>query len=574
MSIALLLLPRLAYGEMRQVPLGDLTSLARLSFRVSRGSCEARPGPDGRSLRVRCPEPRGELEGQARRLLRKSAVKVRVEPRPGGVELELVVPTPFGGYRFEQKGRTVTIDVGERSRRGELERFGRDLRLPVADAGDVEPLIRIDERFAEGDLAAARAALSEGSFGSRPEVYQLRRADLAWLEGDSELARQSYDGTAGRYRRRSAGNLAQVRLAELEFLLGLPRRRRDLTSLTPLADPPQRAGVLAWLGAARLALWAGDFGQAYRLARALEGVPAAPPIAERARSLRDQALAAMVQTPARASNHLRVAEVALTHRAALAAHPDLEVLAPLAYRALMHLELPARAASPVQARVAASDSDQVVLELAPELARAYLRAGQVYRASQVVDFALAVSPPRDPQLPVLRELQARIALAGGRGAEAAEAVASLAEVEPALARRVAESALFHGHAEPAAELSDRLARAGVPRGSRGGFELLRAEAHLLAGTPEAEPLVERALARARPSTRTARIAYWRARRHERSGEPVGARRMYQAIRGDPRWEELARIAGESLELSARVAGTAAPAEERSPERGERRRSEP
>lgn len=566
------LIPRYAAGEMREVRLDELTSLARLSFNVSRGTCMARPGPDGHSLRLACPEPRDNLGRRVRHLLRTSAIRAFVHRKNRGVVLELVIASPLGGYHLEQQGFRVTVDVGERSKRAEISSLTADVRVPLADDWDGERLAQLDTLFAGNKLTEAREILTKGRRGRRPELYQLRRADLELLEGELDVALESYLGTASRYRRRSAGMLAQVRYGEIAYLTGAQERVLDFTFLTPLPPQrPQRTAILAWLYGARLALWQGDYEEAFRLASTLVDAGTEREITNRARDIRDQAVAAMLQDASRLGDHERVAEVALTYRSQLAVHPGLDVLAPLAYHSLIRLELPNEAAYLLQALVAGSSSDDVVIEHAADLARAYLRAGKVYRASQVVDFALAVSSRRASNNAKLRALRAKIAITEGRGSDAASAVTGSPTTDPALQLRAAESAIHHDAAAAALPILNKMAEGKVKRILRGPLEIARAEAHLLTGEPSADELVKQVLERNRPGPQTARLGFWNARSRELSNDLEGARKGYAAVKGDPRWARLAAVASESIDLGTKVAPLQPPPEKGVNKVGRRRR---
>ncbi len=567
------LIPRLAAGEMREVSLDELASLARLSFNVSRGTCVARPGPDGHSLRLACPQPRDDLDRRMRHLLRTSSIRASIQQKTRGIVLELVVASPLGGYHLEQVGSRVTVDVGERSKRAEIERLAGDVRIPLADSWDGERLAQLDTLFAGNKLVKAREVLTKGRRGRRPELYQLRRADLELLDGELDIALESYLGTASRYRRRTAGNLAQVRYGELAYLTGAQERVLDFSFLTPLPElRPQRTAILAWLYGARLALWQAHYEESFRLANTLVEADIETVVTNRAREIRDQALAAMLQDAARLGSHERVAEVALIYRSELAVHPGIDVLAPLAYRSLMRLELPDQAAYLLQALVAGSPSDDVVVEHAAELARAYLRAGKIYRASQVVDFALAVSSKRNVGNAALRELRARIAITEGRGRDAASSIANLPATDHALQLRAAESALHHGAASGALPILNRMAEGKVKRTLRGPLELARAEAHLMTDASDARELVKQALLRTRPGPRSARLGYWDGRSRELSNDFEGARNRYSEIKGDTRWARLASVARESLDLAAKVAPPQVVTEEETKRRRRRRKA--
>lgn len=552
------LIPGLANAQMRETPLVQLTSFGRLSFKVSRGSCSVSPGPDGLSVRLECPDASDDLELHARSLPDDSRVTAWVHRRPRSIVLDLSLVSPVGGYFFEQSGSMVTLDVGERSKRAELRMLADEVEAPLADRVEEKAIDQLDKLFAARRIDDLRKILVKERSGPRPEVTLLRSGDLAFVAGDFDAAKTIYAETTRMYRRRGAGMLAKTRLGEICFFTDSCPIIQDFSFLAPLGARPERATMQAWLLSARLAFWHGDFEEALLRGRELASVGIDPELEGRACRIRDQAFAALLLQAARRANHDQVAEIALTHHDLMASHPAIEILAPVVSDAMMRHELPDQAADVLQALVSGSASDEVVVEYAADLARAYAGAGKLYRATQVVDFALAVGPREGRELDDLRELQARIAVAQRRGRDAVAAVSRLHASDPGLHLLAAESALFHEAGTDAVPVLDRLSHDGVPLGLKAAVELARAEGHLIVGAPDAADLIAKVLERTRPSPETARLAYLRARRLETDGKVEGASTAYAAVSGDPMWERLARVALSDFELAAKAAPPAAP----------------
>jgi tetratricopeptide (TPR) repeat protein len=545
-----------ALAEMRQAELGELSRLGRVVFRLRSASdrCQERLGPDGISLRLTCPTPADDLDQRVLKVLRRGKVKASIEEIRRGVAMEFVLPSPLAGYRLVQRRGRVQLDVGVRTAESELRHLAPELRLPVSDAGDGELANGLDGHFQRHELAQADQFLRQVLGRDKAEIFDLRRADLARLKGNAGDALGRYLATARRYRRRPGGQLASVRALELALLLkrSLPGRRDPLTLLPPLGPAPGRALALAWVEAARVREWQGEPAEAATLAGKLLAVPTEPVVQKRARAVRDRAVARLLLDAARRGDHQQVASIALAHEQVFLSHPANDLLAPAAYRSLMKMELPDVAARQLQAAVGRTDSDHFLLDVAPLLARAFIRAGKHYRASQVVDYALAVGSGGDGEKAELWQLKGALRLAVGQGAQAIPWLSKMAQAGPDFRLALAESALHQRKSAAYLAYYERLAQELAQGPYQTQAELLRAEALHQAQSPQATDQLRRVLTYVKPSPRVARLRFLLGESFEEQGRWQEAAGAYGAVAGDRRWKRLGGVAGMAASMWAKI----------------------
>lgn len=549
------LAPRPAMAQMIEVEASAFVPAGKVSF-TTRGPCEARPGPDGQSLWVACPDAPDELETQAREALVESRAGATVRRFRGGIEL--VVPTYFGGYRVTRSGRTVTVEVGRRTASDEASRLGELLRFPIVDATSTGELAELDALFARNDLEKAAAALGAMPRTVDPAAVRLRKGDLAWLQGDPALAAKSYRTARSLYRADPCALLASMRLAEIAALelapAAGPAAPPSLDALDPAAP---RVVSLAWLEAARLALWRSDLVESFELSREVAERSGDEELRRLAASLGGVAFAGLLQRSTAAGRELEAADLALAHEKVLVDHPGAELLAPLAYRALMRARLYGKAASVLQAQLDRTDSDRLVGEWAVDVSRAFLKAGQAFKAAQVIEYALALPGGEREDRAVFHSVQARAALAQKQPGVALDAISKVPVPGVPLTLRVARAATGAGELARAEELLRRLDGREMAEDERLVRDQLRAEIAVLTADAGAGPLLEAVSTQPLRPEVAARLRYLYGALLERRGELPAALEQYRRVPDAPQWGALAKIA--AADLAMRIEMAAQPA---------------
>lgn len=547
---SIILATRTVEAQMVEVPLRDLTSLARITFTTT-GECRERLGPDGHSLYVTCPSVEEGLEQSLRELLRESPVYSRVYRTRNSTTIELALETPLSGYHLNQERHRVTLDIGPRAVRTVYKQLEEEVRWPLATAKTPEALESVDDLFAENHLSAAHEVLDKAPREARDEMYHLRNADLIRLEGNYKRASQAYRSVAGRFRHRPCGHLAQVYHAQLAFLDPSATRKARVPEFSSLGQSPSPATQMAWLGAARLYSWKGEHRSAIRIAQKLNRQTLDAKIVSRAGRIVDREIASLVLCASRAGEHQKVADLAIEFHDELLGHPGGELLAPRIHESLMKHGLPEQAAAILQAVVGRSDDDELVLEWADEMAAAYLEAGSIYRASQVVEYAIAISRGREDHHDELRQIQSRVALIEKRPRRALEALSKVSRPDLRLQLDLAQALLRTGATAESLRQLDAVnaRRSELPQLLRDQLDEARLEAQLILGDEQAGVGVDELILRSEKSARLARLAYLRGRQLAEKGDLARAESVFEAVEGDRLWKRLGQIAASEADLA-------------------------
>lgn len=351
-------------------------------------------------------------------------------------------------------GKMLRVLVGIVDRREHLKDIRRSLRarLPIAFDTAAEKQIKVVRKaILAGKYSRALKTITRLRRRARLRDYvALRTADVHLLAGRVPTAYVKYRNLQELVGTRSMRLMAKVRAAELAYVVDHVAPTRLLTKSLQRPLPP--LGRLARLRLVQVLIQLGQLEDALALTRVESQQSKDARLA-----LNNRLVLALIR---RYLNQGKPYEAALAYMRTHKRLPDsathTEVLL-MAGQAYLELDLPRDAVKALQQSLASTTQIPMRERVLPQLARAYHRGRQYYRARQTTDFYIA-SYHKGPRLTQMIELRARLKLREGDLDGARKDLSKLAPDQAAPLRKLLD--LKSG--KPDSDLSEALSRVTKP----------------------------------------------------------------------------------------------------------------
>jgi len=290
--------------------------------------------------------------------------------------------------RIQRTRRRLHLLVGMSNLYARMSALKRAVRLPAA-ASDQAPSVkeqmeRVDRLFHDGKLDAAEQELESLRRHTVLDDYAtLRRADLHLLRGRVPTAFEHYYNMASRRGRAGVGLLAEVRAAQLAYLVNGTDPHDELIEAVVATK-----GDLGRIERGQAALLLLDAGHAERALSLL-----VDDVAQFWKPLSQRLVLTVIRRAMWRNDAFSVARYALLAKHVIADHPQRASILNDVAQAYLDLGLPDEAPTLLQEVIRQDGVPAATKERAVfELLRAYVDADDHFRARQVADYHLTTFP--------------------------------------------------------------------------------------------------------------------------------------------------------------------------------------